>query len=52
MKKVLAVLLLACLVLTVSAGAEGFDPKEFEGQTLNVYNWGEYIDMQVVRDFE
>ena len=31
---------------------EGFDPAEFEGATLNVYNWGEYVDMNVIRDFE
>ena len=30
----------------------GLRPKEFEGQTLNVYNWGEYVDMSVIRAFE
>lgn len=53
MKKLLAVcMILALALLPLMGSAEGFDQKEFEGQTLNVYNWGEYIDMQVVRDFE
>jgi len=53
MKKLLTALLaLSLALLPLLASAEGFDPKEFEGQTLNVYNWGEYVDMQVIRDFE
>jgi len=28
------------------------DAASFAGQTLNVYNWGEYIDMNVIYDFE
>ena len=53
MKKLITVLLVLSLALLPLVGpAEGFDPKEFEGATLNVYNWGEYIDMKVVRDFE
>ncbi|MBQ8137399.1 MAG: ABC transporter substrate-binding protein, partial [Clostridia bacterium] len=27
-------------------------PSEFAGATLNVYNWGEYVDMSMIRDFE
>ena len=53
MKKVLlTILALSLALLPVLGTAEGFDPKEFEGQTLNVYNWGEYVDMSVIRDFE
>ncbi len=51
-KTVLVFLVLAMALLSLGASAEGFDPKEFAGSTLNVYNWGEYIDMSVVRDFE
>jgi len=28
------------------------DPKSFNGQVLNVYNWGEYIDKEVLSGFE
>ena len=53
MKKILtALLVLSLALLPLMGGAEGFDPKEFEGQTLNVYNWGEYVDMSVIRAFE
>lgn len=53
MKKVLlTILALSLALLPVLGMAEGFDPKEFEGQTLNVYNWGEYVDMSVIRAFE
>ena len=53
MKKMIALLLVLSVSLLPLLGlAEGIDPSEFEGATLNVYNWGEYIDMQVVRDFE
>jgi spermidine/putrescine-binding protein len=52
MKKTLSVLLALALallpLLTFSASAE----EDFGGVTLNVYNWGEYIDEQVLRDFE
>lgn len=44
-KKLIALLLLVCLsVLPLSGLADG--------EVLNVYNWGEYIDMQVIYDFE
>ena len=53
MKKCLLVLLsLSLALLPLVAGAEGFDPAEFAGAKLNVYNWGEYVDMNVIRDFE
>lgn len=48
MKKVLSVLVVLCLLCgAVSALAE-----DFSGQVLNVYNWGEYIDKQVLTNFE
>ena len=52
MKKILCALLLLCLAAT-PALAEKFDAKErFGSDTLYVYNYGEYIDMQVIYDFE
>ena len=46
MKKSILVLLAVCLLIpTVSAWAEN-------NGVLNVYNWGEYIDKQVLTDFE
>ena len=53
MKKTTVVLMALILALMPLAGlAEGFDPSEFAGATLNVYNWGEYVDMSLIRDFE
>ncbi len=49
----LALVLTLAMFLTPAFGtAEGFDPAEFAGSTLNVYNWGEYVDMSVIRAFE
>ena len=45
MKKVLAMLLVMSL-LAVSAAALA------DGEVLNVFNWGEYMDMDVIRNFE
>ena len=45
-------LALVMALAALSGLAEGFDPEEFAGQTLNVYNWGEYVDRNVIRDFE
>ncbi|MBQ9252714.1 MAG: ABC transporter substrate-binding protein [Clostridia bacterium] len=52
MKKLLVLLLALAMVLPTISLAEGFDPAEFAGSTLNVYNWGEYVDMSVIRAFE
>ncbi len=54
MKKTVTALVLVLVMglLPLMGLAEAFDPKEFEGATLNVYNWGEYVDMNVIRDFE
>lgn len=53
MKKILSVLLvLALFVLPALCSAEV--EEDFGGVTLNVYNWGEYIDedMSTIRNFE
>ena len=54
MKKTLSVLLALAMVLcALPLFAFGEDAAEdFGGVTLNVYNWGEYIDKDVLRDFE
>ena len=53
MKKVVSLLFAVCMALLPLAGmAEGFSADEFKGTTLNVYNWGEYVDMSVIREFE
>ncbi len=52
MKKILSALLVLALaampLLTLAEGAG----ESFRGVTLNVYNWGEYIDEEVLRAFE
>ncbi len=50
MKKVLALLLSAGLMVTLLAGCGG--ESTGENGVVNVYNWGEYIDMSVLEDFE
>ncbi len=55
MKKWTAIILAAALMALCVSGALGetVDPiKEFGSNVLNVYNWGEYIDKQVITDFE
>ena len=56
MKKVVAVLLTAMLLLTGCGGggaASGEDAVEKYGSdTLKVYNWGEYIGENVISNFE
>lgn len=50
---------LCCSAFTVYAeenesavvSTEGYS-REFEGETINVYNWGEYIDESIFADFE
>ena len=52
MKKLIAVLTaLALAALPLLAFGEG-SAEDFGGATLNVYNWGEYIDKEVLRSFE
>ena len=53
MKKFLTALLVLCLLAPALSLAEGYDPiKEFGSNVLNVYNWGEYIDKQVITNFQ
>ncbi len=53
MKKILSVLVILCLLLPSLCLADGYDPvKEFGSNVLNVYNWGEYIDKQVITNFQ
>ena len=53
MKKILTALLVLCLLAPALSLAEGYDPiKEFGSNVLNVYNWGEYIDKQVITNFQ
>ena len=54
MKKVLTAVLVICLIAMGAAGlAEKKDPvAEYGSDVLNVYNWGEYIDKQVITNFE
>ena len=50
MKKILiSVTLILTMILSLTAcGGGGSESKE----TLNVYNWGDYIDKSVIREFE
>ena len=50
MKKTLALLLSAGLMATLLAGCG--NGSTGENGVVNVYNWGEYIDMSVLEDFE
>ncbi len=53
MKKILTALLILCLLAPALSLGEGYDPvKEFGSNVLNVYNWGEYIDKQVLTNFQ
>ena len=49
MKKILiSVTLILTMILSLTACGGGSESKE----TLNVYNWGDYIDKSVIREFE
>lgn len=52
MKKLLASALAGAMVLTLGGcGGSGGD-RPFEGQTLHLYNWGEYMGENLISDFE
>ena len=48
-KKIALVLVLVLLASMLAVVFVGCGKRE---ETLRIYNWGEYIDMKVVRDFE
>lgn len=50
MKKALAVIISAALMLCLFAGCGGGNGDS--GEVLNVYNWGEYIDEDLIAQFE
>lgn len=50
MKRCLRLLLCAVMVTVLVAGFTGCSKSDKE--TLNVYNWGDYIDMSIISDFE
>ena len=54
-KRVLSILLALVMVVLPLAGLadgiDGIDPAEFKGATLNVYNWGEYVDISLAKLF-
>ena len=50
MKKILSVLLV--LALCAPAAFASGEAPDFGGATLNVYNWGEYIDEDLLGEFE
>ncbi len=55
MKKLLALLLSGAFILTGCGGNGAEDIEKvsgFEGQTLKLYNWGEYIGENVISNFE
>ena len=43
---------LGALVLGVALSSSGGRGRPFEGQWLNVFNWSDYIDPDVIKDFE
>ncbi|MBE6790465.1 MAG: spermidine/putrescine ABC transporter substrate-binding protein [Ruminococcaceae bacterium] len=49
-KKIISLIL--CLVLLAALSSCGGNGPSGEKQSINVYNWGEYIDQSVLDDFE
>ena len=45
-------LALIIVVLAVYQGGKGSGDRPFEGQTLRIYNWGEYTGENIIPDFE
>ena len=44
--------MLIIAVLAVYQGGAGGADRPFEGQTLHIYNWGEYTGENIIPDFE
>lgn len=52
MKKILAIILIALIVLSGCSKKEEINPdKPYEGVTINVYNWGDYIAEDTIELF-
>ena len=51
MKKIIS-LFMVVLVLFSFASCGGISGNQSDAQSINVYNWGEYIDQSVLDDFE
>lgn len=47
----LVVCAVLAVVLVIKLGSKG-DERPFEGQTLHIYNWGEYTGENIISDFE
>ena len=53
MKKLLASALVGAMALTMTGcGSSSKGDSEFEGQTLHLYNWGEYMGENLIAGFE
>lgn len=53
MAAALVLMMIFTLGFSAFAGAEDFDPvKEFGSDVLNIYNWGEYMSDEVIKNFE
>ncbi|MFZ5969369.1 MAG: ABC transporter substrate-binding protein [Bacillota bacterium] len=52
MKKIWSVLLVGMLLLSLTACGGGKTNEQGYYNKLNVYNWGDYIDPQILEDFE
>ncbi|MBB6214493.1 spermidine/putrescine transport system substrate-binding protein [Anaerosolibacter carboniphilus] len=52
MKKIVAILIIGMLILSLAACGKGETNEQGYYNKLNVYNWGDYIDPQVLDDFE
>ena len=49
---VVAVCALLAVVIFVNVSGNGVAAKPYEGQTLHIYNWGEYTGENIINDFE
>ena len=52
MKKLLTSTLIGALALTLAGCGSNTQEREFEGQELHLYNWGEYMGENLISDFE
>ena len=43
---------LLAVVIFVNVSGNGVAAKPYEGQTLHIYNWGEYTGENIIKDFE